>query len=84
MNITLSIEDNQKVTLSANTGKALLQNEPVLFRGTAKNFTKALKKAQNGSYWLSVLNIEETQELLLTVKIKKKKVELSWPKKSQI
>ncbi len=84
MNISINIEENQKITLSSNTSKALLQDEPVLFRGKAKNLTKAIKKAPSGNYWLSILNIEETQELLLTVKIKKKKMELSWPKRSQL
>lgn len=84
MNISLNIEDNQKIILSANTGKALLQDEPVLFDGKAKNFAKAIKKSPDGQYWLSIRNIEETQELLFVIKIKKKKVELSWPKQSQI
>jgi len=84
MILQLNIEDNHKIILSRDAGKALLQDNPVVFKGKAKNLTKALKKASNGSYWLSVVDIKEKMELLLTVKIKNKKLELSWPKREQI
>lgn len=85
MNLNIHIEDNQKVILSANTGKSpRLENEPELFRGKAKNLAREIKKAPNGNYWLSIVNIEETKELLLTIKIKKKIVTLDWPQKGQI
>lgn len=80
MNLNIKLEDNQKIILSKNTGKALLQDEFVQFRGKAKNLTKALKKSPDGKYYLSIVNIEQTKELLILIKIKKKQVELIWPK----
>ena len=84
MILPINIEDNQKTTLSSNSGKLNLQDEPVFFKGKAKKLTKALKKVPNGDYWLSILNIEETQELLIVINITNKKTNLLWPKKEQI
>ncbi len=57
----------------------MLQDEPVLFSGKAKTLAKFIKKLKNGKYWLSIVNIEETREMLMFIKITNKKINLIWP-----